>query len=60
MVASFGILCGIIALCAFAGLMRTALQLSALSLRTRNWVGKRLHCRVRARFAVAWKSFDLQ
>jgi hypothetical protein len=34
-----GFCAGIIALCAFAGLMRTALQFSALSLRARNWVG---------------------
>jgi len=34
-----GFCAGIIALCAFAGLMRTALQFSALSLQGRNWVG---------------------
>src|SRR6266508_5466057 len=34
-----GFCAGIVALCAFAGLMRTALRLSALSLRARNWVG---------------------
>jgi hypothetical protein len=34
-----GFCAGIIALCAFAGLMRIALQFSALSLRARNWVG---------------------
>jgi hypothetical protein len=34
-----GFCAGIIALCAFAGLMRTALQFSPLSLRARNWVG---------------------
>jgi hypothetical protein len=34
-----GFCAGIIALCAFAGLMRIALQFSALSLRGRNWVG---------------------
>jgi hypothetical protein len=34
-----GFCAGIIALCAFAGLMRTALRFSALSLRARNWVG---------------------
>jgi len=34
-----GFCAGIVALCAFAGLMRTALQFSALSLQGRNWVG---------------------
>jgi hypothetical protein len=34
-----GFCAGIIALCAFAGLMRTALRFSPLSLRARNWVG---------------------
>jgi hypothetical protein len=34
-----GFCAGIVALCAFAGLMRTALLFSALSLRARNWVG---------------------
>jgi hypothetical protein len=34
-----GFCAGIVALCAFAGLMRTALRFSALSLRARNWVG---------------------
>jgi hypothetical protein len=34
-----GFCAGIVALCAFAGLMRTALQFSALSLRARKWVG---------------------
>ena len=34
-----GFCAGIIALCAFAGLMRTALRFSALSLQARNWVG---------------------
>ena len=34
-----GFCAGIVALCAFAGLMRTALQLLSLSLRARNWVG---------------------
>jgi hypothetical protein len=34
-----GFCAGVIALCAFAGLMRTALRFSALSLRARNWVG---------------------
>jgi hypothetical protein len=34
-----GFCAGIIALCAFAGLMRTALRFSALSSRARNWVG---------------------
>ena len=34
-----GFCAGIVALCAFAGLMRTALRSSALSLRARNWVG---------------------
>jgi hypothetical protein len=34
-----GFCAGIVALCAFAGLMRIALQFSALSSRARNWVG---------------------
>jgi hypothetical protein len=34
-----GFCAGIVALCAFAGLMRTALRFSALSLRARSWVG---------------------
>ena len=34
-----GFCAGIIALCAFAGLMRIALRFSPLSLRARNWVG---------------------
>src|SRR6266511_5203603 len=33
-----GFCAGIVALCAFAGLMRTALRLSALFLRSRNWL----------------------
>ena len=58
-----GFCAGIIALCAFAGLMRTALRFSPLSLRARNWVGNACICRVRARLAVAfatWKSFCLR
>ena len=58
-----GFCAGIIALCAFAGLMRIALQLLCTFLTGPQLGGKRMHCRVRARLAVAfatWKSFYLR